>query len=157
MRCGKFFSIRDTVAIISCQKGKYHQLCTWAPTLRIKHFKLHNTQCKSLNKGKVLNFKTSFKDPVFLPSTKKETLCYNLKNWLNPSAWCDGQCPHSKNTICRGVTGTARNRQPDYNCSLCCRDMNEWMRACMWRAVPVTPRHMVFCYAGTARRSTLKG
>jgi hypothetical protein len=86
MRSGEFFSIRDAVAIISCQKRKYHQLCIWTLTLRIKHFKLHNTQCKSLNKGKVLNFKSSFKDPVLLPSTTttttttKHTLCYDLKN-----------------------------------------------------------------------------
>jgi hypothetical protein len=32
---------------------------------------------------------------------------------INPSAWSDGQCPHSKNTICHGVTSTARNKQPD--------------------------------------------
>jgi hypothetical protein len=67
---------------------------------------------------------------------------------FNPSAWSDGRCPHRKNTICRGVTGNTRNKQPDYNCSLWCRDMYEWMRACMWRAVPVTPRQMVFLLCG---------
>jgi hypothetical protein len=79
LKCRKLFSIRDAVAIISCQYGKYHQLCIRTLMLRITHFKLFIKQWKSLNKCKALNFKSSFKNPVFQSSTEKETRCYELK------------------------------------------------------------------------------
>jgi hypothetical protein len=52
-------------------------------------------------------------------------------------------------TIRKPAPSRTSAKQSDYICSLTCRDIDEWVRACSMRAVPVTPRWRVksqFCF-----------
>jgi hypothetical protein len=75
---------------------------------------------------------------------------------INPSAWSDGQCPHSKNTM--SWSDGHRPQQAARLQLLSLLSSYERMNESLH--VAGSARHSTtwcFCYADTARHSTLKG